>query len=153
MSRINVSHDYYWLNGVSDKLNKTFSIFPPFLSAVVFLYTLQTALSELNMSDYHFHLDEEEVHPTFGFEAEEQRIKSKYRTRLARVKAKMMVEDRWNTLPSEDQKRAEKELVSTMDRKQEKELRKAALDWGKVLKGELSIGGDDDEEAEGMDMI
>ena len=40
----------------------------------------------------------------FGFEAEEQRIKSKYRTRLARAKAKMMVEDRWNTLPSEDQK-------------------------------------------------
>ena len=89
----------------------------------------------------------------FGFEAEAQRIKSKYRTRLARAKAKMMVEDRWNTLPCADKERAEKELVITMNQEQEMELRKAVFDWGKVMKGELSIGGDDDEEAKEMDRI
>src|SRR5947207_12409192 len=89
----------------------------------------------------------------FGSEAEEQRIKSKYRTRLARAKAKMMAEDHWIRLPSEDQKREEKKLIAMIDREKEKELRKAVVDWNKIMKGELSISNDGDEKTEGTDNI
>src|SRR5947207_12887444 len=89
----------------------------------------------------------------FGFEAEEQRIKTKYRTRLARAKAKMMGEDCWSTLSSTGQKRKERELIMMMDREKEKELRKAALDWSKIIKGELFVHDGGYERAEGMDRI
>ena len=88
----------------------------------------------------------------FGFEAEEQRIKTKYRTRLARAKGKMMAEDCWSTLSPTDQKRKERELITMMDQEKEKELRKAALDWSKFIKGELSIHDGGDEKA-GVDSI
>ena len=89
-----------------------------------------------------------------GYDAEQARVKTKYRTRLARAKAWLTKSSDWNTITTEEKQSRLDQVQLALAAAEEEELQNIAHDWYKIAYASESeespmMAGDANEGDEG----